>query len=178
MFSILQHFSHKAEIRESKDEILVGEIVRAMARQGYVTIQFLANDDLQRVRFKTATDPVLHSVFVTLNRMTGTGALTAALVGSKASLTVTAEVKNRMSDPDDVLAMYRTDLANLFKMPMLGGIKLNHELSSVLATSTEMIDIDNYVLKGEPGVERMTRLLSSRIDRLRQALAKYKKADR
>jgi hypothetical protein len=178
MFQLLQNFAHKAEIRESKDEILVGEVVRAMARQGYATIQFLANDDFQRVRFKPLADPVLYSVFVTLNRMTGSGALSAALIGSKATLTFTAELKNRMSDPDDVLAMYKTDLANLFKMPMLGGIKLNHELSSVLATSSEMVDIDNYVLKGEAGIERMTRLLSSRIDKLREKLAPYKKPDR
>lgn len=178
MFDLLQNFAHKSEIRESKDEILVGEVVRAMARMGYVTIHFTANDDLQRVRFKALGDPVLHSVFVTLNRMSGTGALSAALVGSKATLTFTAEVKNRMADPDDLLAMYKTDLANLFKMPVLGGIKLNHELSSVLATSSELVDIDRYVLKGEAGVERLTALLRARIDALREKLAPYKKPDR
>ena len=176
MFSLLQNFTHKAEIRESKDEILVGEVIRAMARQGYATIQFTANDDLQRVRFKTRGDPVLHSVFVTLNRMSGTGALSAALIGSKASLTLTAEVKNQMADPDDLLAMYRTDLANLFKMPVLGGIRLNHELSSVLATMTEMIDIDTYVLKGDAGAEKLRTLLDARIDKLREKLAPYKKS--
>lgn len=175
MFDLLQNFAHKSEIRESKDEILVGEVVRAMARAGYVTIQFTANADLQRVRFKALGDPVLHSVFVTLNRMTGTSALSAALIGSKATLSLTGEVKNRMSDPDDLLAMYKTDLANLFKMPMLGGIKLNHELSSVLATSSEVIDIDAYVLKGEPGVERLQTLLTARIGALREKLAPYKK---
>jgi hypothetical protein len=175
MFDLLQNFAHKSEIRESKDEILVGEVVRAMARAGYVTIQFTANADLQRVRFKALGDPVLHSVFVTLNRMTGTSALSAALIGSKATLSLTGEVKNRMSDPDDLLAMYKTDLANLFKMPMLGGIKLNHELSSVLATSSEVIDIDAYVLKGEPGVDRLRTLLTARIGALREKLAPYKK---
>jgi hypothetical protein len=176
MFNLLQNFAHKAEIRESKDEILIGEVVRAMSRQGYVSISFLANDDWQRVRFKSR-DPVLNSVFVTLNRMTGSGALGAALLGSKATLTITAEVKNRLADPDDLLKMYKTDLANLFKMPMLGGIKVNHELSSVLATLTEVIDIDNYVLKGEPGVDKLIALLDTRIGKLKQTLLPYKKAD-
>jgi len=175
MFSLLQNFAHKAEIRESKDEILIGEIVRAMARQHCPTIQFLASDDLQRVRFRTIRDPVLNSVFVTLDRKTGTGALSAALVGSKATLTVTAEIKNRMADPDDLVKMYRTDLANIFKMPMLGGTKLNHELNSVLATTSVIIDIDDYVLKGDKGVDKLVALLSRTVDGLREKLQPYKK---
>ena len=175
MFSLLQNFAHKAEIRESKDEILIGEIVRAMARQHCPTIQFLASNDLQRVRFRTIRDPVLNSFFVTRDRKTGTGALSAALVGSKATLSVTAEIKNRMADPDDLIKMYRTDLANLFKMPVLGGTKLNHELNSVLATTTLVIDIDDYVLKGDKGVDKLVALLSKTIDGLREKLRPYKK---
>ena len=41
MISILSNFAHKSEMRESQDEMLVGEIVRAMARQGAVTTQFM-----------------------------------------------------------------------------------------------------------------------------------------
>ncbi|MEQ1572335.1 MAG: hypothetical protein ABMA64_42320 [Myxococcota bacterium] len=175
MFSLLQSFAHKAEIRESKDEILVGEVVRAMARQGFPAIQFTAGGDIQRVRFRTIGDPVLNSVFVTIDRKTGSGAISAALIGSKATVRITAEVKNRMADPDDLIKMYRTDLANLFKMPVLGGIKLNHELNSVLATTQQLIEIDDYVLKGDPGVERLTRFLSSQIGQLREKLAPYKK---
>jgi hypothetical protein len=175
MFSMLQNFAHKAEIRESKDEILVGEIVRAMARQGFPSIQFTASSDIQRVRFKTVGDPTLNSVFVTLDRKTGGGALSAALIGSKATLLVTAEIKNRMADPDDLVKMYRTDLANLFKMPVLGGIKLNHELNSVLATTQQLIDIDDYVMKGDPGVQKLVALLSRTIGSLREKLQPYKK---
>ncbi len=178
MFDLLQNFTHKSEIRESKDEILVGEVVRAMARQGFATIQFTANDDFQRVRFRAVGDPLLYSIFVTLNRMSGTGMISAAIVGSKATLTLTAEVKNRMADPDDLLAMYKTDLANLFKMPMLGGIKLNHELSSVLATSSELIDIDDFVMKGQAGTTRLVNHLRSRTDKLREKLTPYKKPER
>lgn len=175
MFSMLQNFAHKAEIRESKDEILIGEMVRAMARQGYPSIQFTASGDIQRVRFRTISDPLLHSVFVTLDRKTGSGALSAALLGSKATLLITAEIKNRMADPDDLIKMYRTDLANLFKMPVLGGIRLNHELNSVLATTQHIIDIDDYVLKGEPGVQKLIGLMSSTLGTLKEKLAPYKK---
>jgi hypothetical protein len=175
MLSLLQSFQHGAELRESKDEMLVGELVRAMARQGFPTIQFAAGDDRQQVRFRALKDPVLHSVFVTLDRKTGTSALSAAVIGSKATLTLTAEVKNRMADPDDLLHMYRTDLQNLFKMPVLGGIKLNHELNSVLATTTVVIDIDTYVGKGEAGAQKLVALLEKNLDALREKLRPYKK---
>lgn len=175
MFSVFQSFAHKAELRESKDEMLVGELVRAMARQGFPTIQFTASDDLQQVRFRTIRDPILNSVFVRLDRKTGTGALSAAVMGNKATLTITAEVKNRMADPDDLIAMYRTDLQNLFKMPVMGGIRLNHELNSVLATTTTIIEIDDYVMKGDKGVEKLVGVLSKTIDALREKLRPYKK---
>jgi len=175
MFGLLAQFSHKAEIRESKDEILVGEIVRAMGRKGFPSIAFRADDDRQTVRFKTIADPVLYSVTVILDRKTGSGALSAAILGSKATLRITAEVRNFLTDPDDLVAMYKTDLANMFKMPMMGGIKLNHELNSIFATTTKVIEIDKYVLKGDAGVEKMVTLLTETIDALKEKLVPYKR---
>lgn len=175
MFNVLAQFNHKAEIRESKDEILIGEIVRAMGRLGYPSIAFRAHSDRQLVRFKAARDPVLQSVNLILDRKTGTGMLSSAILGSKATLQITAEIRNRLTDPDDLVAMYKTDLANLFKMPMMGGIKLNHELNSVFATTTKIIEIDDYVMKGEPGVQKMTTLLTTTIDTLREKLRSYKR---
>ncbi len=175
MISILNKFNNRAEIRESKDEILVGEIVRAMARQGTVTVAFNADTGMQRVSFKTLRDPVLSYLHIVLDRKTGGGALSAALIGVKATLTISAEVKNYIADPDDLVAMYRTDLANIFRVPMIGGVKLNHELNSIFATTTKIIEINDYVLKGEAGVERLVALLGGTINDLRQRLQQYKK---
>ena len=175
MISILNQFNNRAEVRESKDEILVGEIVRAMARQGFVSIAFAADTDRQRVTFKALNDPVLSFMHIILDRKTGGGALSQALLGAKATLTFSAEVKNYIADPDDLIAMYRTDLANIFRMPVLGGVKLNHELNSVLATTTKIIEINNYVLKGEQGVQGLIALLDGTINDLRERLRQYKK---
>ena len=175
MFGILQSFNNQAEMRESKDEMLVGEIVRAMSRRNQPAIAFLANNDWQRIRFKTPTDPLLFSIFVTLDRKTGTGMLTEALLGSKATLRVTAEVKNRLSDPDDLVKMYTTDLANIMKMPMLGGIKLNHQMNSVFATTQTVIEIGDYVQKGEAGTDKLVALLGQLEGKLREKLEPYKK---
>lgn len=175
MFDLLTKFNHKAEIRESKDELLVGELVRAMSRAGFTAIGFSANDDLQLVKFRALRDPVLTNVYVRLDRKTGTGAISAALLGSKATLTITAEVKNYLSDPDDLVALFRTDLANLFKLPVLGGIRLNHELNSIFATMAMLIEIDDYVLKGEAGTQQLMGLLGARVGELKERLAPYKK---
>lgn len=175
MFGILQSFNNQAEIRESKDEILIGEVVRAMARRDRPAIAFRANNDWQQVRFKTPKDPLLFSVFVTLDRKTGTGMVSQALLGSKATLRITAELKNRLSDPDDLVKMYRTDFANIFKMPMVGDIKLNHEMNSVFATTQQLIEIDTYVLKGDEGAEKLAKLLDGTIGRLEEKLRPYKK---
>jgi hypothetical protein len=175
MISILNKFNNRAEIRESKDEILVGEIVRAMARQGFVSVQFAASTDMQRVSFKTLNDPVLTYLHITLDRKTGGGAISSALIGVKATLTISAEVKNYISDPDDLLAMYRTDLANILRLPVLGGVKLNHELNSVFATTTKLIEINDYVLKGDEGTQRLIGVLGATINDLRERLRQYKK---
>ncbi len=124
MLSFLANFSHKQEIKESLDEILVGEIVTAMAERNYPTIGFTAHSDYQRIRFKVIDDPVLHSVTITLDRKTG--GLASAILGDKATLQIMCETKNYLADPDDLLSMYSTDFKNLFKISF-GGIKLNHQ---------------------------------------------------
>ena len=176
MFNFITKFAHKAELRESKDEIMVGEIVRAMARRGFPSIGFNAGDDRQRVRFLAINDPLLHSIFVTLDRRTGSGMVSEALLGSKATLTLTAEIKNKLSDPDDLVNMYRTDLANLFKLPVVGGIKLNHELNSVFASRTHIIEIGSYVGKGTAGVDALATFLRDGVAELSEKLRPYKKA--
>jgi hypothetical protein len=176
MFSFLSKFEHKREMRESKDEILVGELVLAMTQLGYVVVGFQAGDDRQAVRFRPKSDALLYSVQVILDRKTGDSALTQALVGSKATVTLIAEIKNFMADPDDLVHMYRTDLQNMFKLPIIGGVKLNHQLNSVLATQTQIIDLDNFILKGQESNDRLRQLLASTISGLREKLQPYKKA--
>jgi len=170
-FSFLQKFNHAREMRESMDEIVVGKVIACMSDFGYPLFGILSNDDYQKVRFKTQGDPILHSVEVTLNRLTA--GLTAKLVGNQAQLTIVAEVKNQLTDPDDLLQMYKTDLKNLFKVPLLGGMKLNHQLNSVLATISQFKKLDD--LTGPGDLDSLRELLDGSIKQLREALKPYKK---
>jgi hypothetical protein len=176
MLSFLNQFKHSQEMRESKDEILVGEIVRAMARMGCPAIGFKADTGFQSIRFKPVRDQLLNSVIVVVDRKTGGGALSQAVLGSKAVITMQAEIKNYLADPDDLIHMYRTDLQNIFKIPMMGDVRLDHQLNSILATKKLVIDIDRYILKGEESVGNLTHLLQSTLSELREKLAPYKKA--
>lgn len=177
MFGLLAKLNHNAEMRESKDEMLVGEIVRAMARRNCPSIEFRAHDDRQRIRFLTIDDPLLYSVLVILDRRTGSGAISEALLGSKATLRITAQVRNNLSDPDDLVKMYKTDLANLFKMPAIGGIKLNHALNSVFATTQLVIEIGSYIGK-DADPAKLEGMLFGKIDVLKEKLEPYQKSDK
>lgn len=174
VLGIAGHFKHKAEIRESKDEILVGEIVRAMARQGHIADEFVADPDWQRIRFRMRDD-VLSYLHIVLDRKTGGGKISSAVVGSKATLTIAGEVKNHLSDPDDVVKMWRSDFKNIAKLGLKGNVKVNHELNSVVGKTTDLIEIDKFVLKGDEGTDRLVDHLQDRIGRVRDELAQYKK---
>ena len=174
VLKVASNFRHKAEIRESKDEILIGEIVRAMARRGHVADQFAADGDLQRVRFRMRDD-VLSYVHVALDRKTGEGRIASAIVGSKATLSVGGEVKNLLSDPDDVVGMWKTDFKNIAKLGLRGNVKINHEFNSIVGRTTDVIEIDKFVLKGDEGLDALIGHLEDRIGKVREELRKYKK---
>ncbi len=177
MFNKLMDYANKKEMRESRDEVVIGQMIASMARMGYPTISYNTGNALdtgfQAILFATPKDEVLHTVQVTLDRKTGGGKLSEAVVGSKATLSVMAEVKNYLADPDDLLTMWRTDFANITKMPMLGHVKLDHRLNSILATKTQLIELSQY--DGPEDRERIDQLLHGMIAEVRQAVAQYKK---
>jgi hypothetical protein len=185
LLGIVNKFKHKGEIRESKDEIFIGELIYLFSLQGWPCTGFTrrvmglevaaTTDDMQNVRFRTGSDAVLHSLQVRLDRKTGTGALSAALIGSKATLYIKAEVKNLMADPDDLIEQWSTDIKNILKMPLMGQIKVNHELNSIFAEKGALIDLDRFVLQGEQGRSALNALLLGTVNELREVLKPYRK---
>lgn len=165
----------KAELRESKDEIFVGELVRAMSRKGWPSVLFWAHSDFQRVKFKTRGDSVLSAVYLTLDRRTGSSALGSALLGSKATLFTTCEVRNYLADPDDLVDMYRTDMANLFKMSWKE-VRINHEYNAIHGTTKQLIELDDYLGSGAERVPALVQFLEGEIGRIREKLAPFKKS--
>lgn len=173
VFSFIANFSHKRELAESKDEILLGQIIAILAQNGFPVIGIQSDSDYQRIRFRATHDSVLYGVVVALDRKTG--GLTAKVVGNLATLMIQAEVKNYLADPDDLLNMYRTDVQNILKFPLLGDIKLNHQLNSVFATSTKIVNLDT-LLGGSDDRSELRAILLDTIRELREKLVQFKKS--
>lgn len=174
LFNAMTNMSHKAELRESKDEIVVGWLIRSLAHHGWVCHRIDAHSDRQQIGFRIPGDPVLSAIYLTVDRRSGSGAVSAA-VGSKTTLGFAAEMRNKVSDPDDLAAMWRTDLANLFKVPVAGEVRINHQLNTVLARTHHLIDLDHYVDGANVDVEPLVGWVVQQVDALREALRPLKK---
>lgn len=177
MFKKLADFAARSEARESRDEVVIGEIVAAMGRWGFPTVAFDTGSELdsgfQAVTFATPSDPVLYTITVVLDRKTGGGAIQERMVGSKATLRVIGEVKNYIADPDDLLQMWRTDAANILRMPMLGQVRLDHRLNSVIATKQVMIELQEF--DGAEDRPRIEQVIGGLYHEVRNALQQYKR---
>jgi len=151
----------------SKDEIIFGEIVRIFVEQGRPVITFTAQEGRQSARFLIQNE-VLFSLTVTLNKMLGPASV----------LTLMAEVRNKLADPDDMIEMFKTDFGNIAKIPIFGDIKINHEYNTVYAETSLVRSLNGYLGKevGDVNSEALAKDLDEMVARLTEALAKYKKS--
>jgi hypothetical protein len=149
----------------AKDEVVFGEIVRIFQSKGFPCIGFSADEGYQSGRFFIDGE-VLFAIQVVLDKkMAGRG-----------FLSITAEVRNKMADPDDMITMFKTDFSNIAKIPLLGQIKINHEYNTIYAQSTTMKNISAYVQsRGVVNTEQLEADLMEIVDRLENELKKFKK---
>jgi hypothetical protein len=170
----LNSYAHKSELRESKDEIVFGEVVRGLSHHGWACHQVVAHGDRQQAGFKVPGHDVLSAVYVVVDRRTGSGAISQSL-GSKTTIGLAAEMRNKVSDPDDLAAMWRADLANLFKVPVNGEVRVNHQLNKVIARTNHLIDLDNYVQGTTVDASQLVPWLLQQVDNLAAHLRPHKK---
>jgi hypothetical protein len=148
-----------------KDMVVFGEIVRIMEQQGYPCIGFHAAEGYQSGRF-LIEGPVLFALTVALDKK----------IAGKGLLSLTAEVRNKLADPDDMIAMLKTDLSNLAKIPLLGQIKVNHEYNTIYAKTTTLASISSYLeSKGVVDAARLRADLLEIVVRLEETLRPFKK---
>lgn len=148
----------------SKDEMVFGEIVRIMEKEGYPCIGFHAAPGYQSGRF-LIDGPVLFALRVTLDKK----------IAGAGLMQLTAEVRNKLADPDDMIAMFKTDFSNIMKVPLLGQIKVNHEYNTVFATTTTVKNISSYVDNKVVNAQRLRSDLMEIVAKLEETLRKFKK---
>ena len=177
IFKVWQDLAHSKEIRESKDEVLFGEIVKYMI-ENYGPLVELETQmgDRKIARFRTVGHKLLHSITIQTNRHSGSGIVSDAIVGTKAGLSVSAEVKNYVADPDDVLNMWKTDFQNIGKIPLLGGVKVDHQMNSIIATKMDPVYSVGDIVKE---TEKERKLVADKIEQMiaevSEQLKKFKK---
>lgn len=149
----------------SKDEIVFGEIIRIFHRKGNPLIGFKAREGYQEGRFLMKGE-VLFSLTVILDKK----------IAGAGLLTVKAEVRNKLADPDDMIEMFKTDMQNMIKLGWGGQVKVNHEYNSIFARTTLVKKISSY-LSGTGVVDsgKLDADLTEVVDSLEAALRKYKK---
>ena len=79
LFNSMANYAHKSELRESKDEIICGEVIRGMSHRDWRCHRIVAHSDRQQMGFKLPGDPVLSNCF-TLAPVPGAIAQVGALM--------------------------------------------------------------------------------------------------
>ena len=152
---------------QSKDEIVFGEIVRSFVTRGFPVIGFDAAEGRQSARFFVDNE-VIYSLTIVLDKK----------VGSASVLNVTAEVRNKLSDPDDMVDMFKTDFKNFAKIPLFGQTKINHEYNTVYASTSMIKSLNTYLGETVGEVKQVTlqQDLDEMVTKLTEALKPYKKS--
>jgi hypothetical protein len=174
LFNAMTNYAHRSELRESKDEIICGEIIRGLSHRGWRCHRIVAHSDRQQIGFKLPGDPVLSAVYLVIDRKSGSGAISQSL-GSRTVVGFVAEMRHKVSDPDDLATMWRTDLANLFKLPVAGEVRVNHQLNTVNARTYHMVDLDQYVQTTSVTAGPLVDWIAAQVDALREQLRPLKK---
>ena len=95
-------------------------------------------------------------------------------VGSRTVLGFVAEIHNLVVDPDDLATMWRTDMANQFKLPVAGEVRINHQLNRVVARTHHLVDIDSYVTGTQVNLGALVEWTQARFLELRERLVPLK----
>jgi len=171
--AVTRSFEPRGSIRESRDEVLFGELIRSMSRLDFVAVDFRATSGARLVRFKAPSADPLAFVWIGLDLWAGSGAVTAKIEGSRASVRLDAELDLDLVEPEMLLEVWRTGAAEVMNSPSFGRVKLQHRVSTVLARATSQLNTDDYILRGANGSSALTDLLAERIGELRTALEPF-----
>lgn len=149
----------------AKDEMVFAEIVRIFQKKGHPCIGIEVSDGCQSGRFLMEGE-VLFALRVTLDKK----------IAGAGVLSITAEVRNKMADPDDMITMAKTDFSNIAKIPMLGAIKVNHEYNTIFAKSVTVKKISSYIeSRGIVNSSQLEADLMDIVNKLEETLRKFKK---
>ncbi len=169
LFNAMSDFSPKSDLRESKDEIVCGELIRGLSHAGWHCHRIVADSARQVVGFKVPHDEVLSAVYIVVDGRSGAGSPTPGM-GGRTVMGFTAQMRNRASDPAELAAKWKADIANLFNMPVAGEVRIDHQLTTVSARTYHVVDLDQYVSTTSVEAEPLVGWVIEQVDALREHL--------
>ena len=174
LFNAMTNYAHKSELRKSKDEIVCGLIMAGLSHEGWRPFRITADADKQTMGFKIPGDDVLSAVYLMVDRRSGSGSISQTM-GSRTVIGFTAEMRNKVTDPDDLAIMWKTDFANLFRMPVAGEVRINHQLNTVNARTYHLVNLDDYVKGATVDTSALLPWIVSQVNSLKEQLRPLKK---
>jgi hypothetical protein len=148
--------------------------VSGLSHQGWRPFRITADSDKQTMGFKVPGDDVLSAVYITVDRKSGSGSISQAM-GSRTLIGFTVEMRNKVSDPDDLAIMWKTDFANLLKMPVAGEVRVNHQLNTVNARTYYLVNLDDYVKGSTVDTSALLPWIVQQVEVLKERLRPLKK---
>jgi len=174
LFDMAKNFTHSRELKESKDEIFVGELINYMYKNGAVLIDIQTdNTNNHSLTFKFVNHPILNTLKIGVSRKVE--GLVSSIVGSQTILSIQAIIRNEVVEPEDIIKMYHTDFKNMFKVPMFGNVKVNHDLNYIIAETSYIVDLNKFVSSDGVDKESIFEKLNDIINTLSTHLEPLKK---
>ncbi|MDO9517455.1 MAG: hypothetical protein Q7J10_05320 [Methanosarcinaceae archaeon] len=176
LFKAIGDVAHTKALTQSQDEIVLGEVIHFFVRNGHSLIHIANGTEASpgyTVRFKM-NDNVLYTIEYKINRKVS--GMKSKIVGSQSVITIVATVKNYVVEPQEVIKMYKTDFTNIGKIPLLGSIKVDHDLNYVVATAQSIKNLNKYVNKITINQDELHNDINNMIAQLHEKLEPFKKA--
>ena len=119
--------AHRRELGESHDEIVLGEVIAAMAETGHSVVEIASDPDVQRVRFLEPGDVRRYGVRVTISRLGATG--------RAVSLDVELERRTFFTSPDEIIHL----------RPPERDPSLRRKLNALIASATRRLSMEGLL---------------------------------
>ena len=148
-------------------------VVRAMARLGYPSVSFRLQGESQLIQFRAVGHETLYAIHVLIDLPSGGSVVTPSMAASQITLRVTAEARCRSTDAADLLRLARSDAHTEKATGFEGDIRVERELSSVLARTSRMIDLADHVGNGANGTRMLVAMLRTTIAALADAVSRH-----
>lgn len=173
MHDLIRQFPPPASTTDGRQERLIGEVIRAMARLEHPSIRFQIRDDRQVLSFRAANHPTITTLHVILERGARGAVLSEAMLGSSMSLHIVAEQRQALSHPEALLDAARSQQRAPWTYR---DVQVSQEHASVLAS--RRIDIPTGAMSptGSPEADTLVQLMKRAIETLSEALAAHARA--